>query len=333
MREYISAIITELREQKREGVECIHVLDTTFENLERAVKALGGELASARRQTSAPEQTVSRLKIDSDGGSDKKADEEAKSFKFVSTPISVTPPKTVPVQITVTATVSEQTAKPSVVVNSRILKPPTIQLPKGDKQKCYEWLKKQLAECAVCQEKIEDGKYAVIGSGNLDAPIFFCAEATSEENGNGEVIGGDAGILLHKIIQAMGFKREQIYIGNVVNWRPPTTVGSRSLTAEELAFCLPYLRAQIEIVQPKVIVALGKTAVDGLLGMDAKRKLGDVRGKWIHFQELPLMVTFHPSYLLHNNTNRTKRVVWEDMMQVMTRLEMPISDKQKGYFL
>jgi len=119
-----------------------------------------------------------------------------------------------------------------------------------------------------------------------------------------------------------------------MNWRPamPTAFGNRPPTADEMAYCLPYLRAQVAVVQPKVIVALGKTAVDGLLGPDPARRMGRIRGEWHTFADIPLIPTFHPSYLLRNNNNRTKRQVWEDMLKVMEHLKMPISEKQRGFF-
>jgi DNA polymerase len=133
----------------------------------------------------------------------------------------------------------------------------------------------------------------------------------------------------------MGLSREDVYIANIMNWRPemPTNVGNRPPTQAEMEFCLPYLIAQVEIVQPKVIVALGATAVHGLLGYDSTRHMRDIRGQWKSFANTSLMVTFHPSYLLRNNTNSTKRVVWEDMLKVMKKLNMPISTKQQNYFL
>ena len=97
-------------------------------------------------------------------------------------------------------------------------------------------------------------------------------------------------------------------------------------------FCLPYLKAQIAVVQPKVIVALGGTAVNGLLGHDPKRRMGEVRGNWAEFEEVPLMITFHPSYVLRNGSEKIKRMVWEDMLQVMEKIELPISEKQRGFF-
>lgn len=132
----------------------------------------------------------------------------------------------------------------------------------------------------------------------------------------------------------MGLKREDVYISNIMNWRPEvsTPFGNRPPTQEEMTFCLPYLKAQLEIVQPKVIVALGATAVNGLLGANKNRKMGDVRGQWFEFQNLPLMITFHPSYLLRNDTLRTKRLVWEDMLKVMERLNLSISNKQRAFF-
>ena len=96
---------------------------------------------------------------------------------------------------------------------------------------------------------------------------------------------------------------------------------------------MPYLKAQIEIVQPKVIVALGNTAVTGLLGHDPNRKLGQVRGHWHEFDGTPMMISFHPSYLLRNDTMKTKRMAWEDMLKVMEQVGMPINEKQQGYFL
>lgn len=211
--------------------------------------------------------------------------------------------------------------------------PPQVTLPEGDKPSRYAWLREKVLTCPVCNAHVKSGKKVVIGSGNLDSPIFFCGEAPgAEEEIQGEVFVGPAGQLLTKIIQAMGLRREEVYIGNIMNWRPEVLIGNRPPTQEEMHYCLPYLRAQLEIVQPKAIVALGKTAVDGLLGPDSKRRMSTSRGRWHTFEGLPLMITFHPSYLLRNNTLKTKRLVWEDMLKVMERLQMSISDKQRGFF-
>ncbi len=132
----------------------------------------------------------------------------------------------------------------------------------------------------------------------------------------------------------MGLTREKVYIGNIMNWRPETgkSYGNRPPSAEEMAFCLPYLRAQVEVVQPKLIVALGATAAKGLLGAAAVPSMGKARGKWQMFGETPVIPTYHPSYLLRNESMRIKRMVWEDMLRAMEKAELPVSEKQKNYF-
>lgn len=213
---------------------------------------------------------------------------------------------------------------------------PSVVLPNGSKQEQWAWLKNKVLTCPHCLSHLYPGKKLVFGSGNLDAEIFFCGEAPgADEEEQGEVFVGRAGQLLTKIIEAMGIKRSDVYIGNIMNWRPetPNHIGNRPPTQEEMQFCLPYLKGQVEIVKPKVIVALGATAVSGLLGPDSQRRMRDCRGNWFEFNGTPLMVTYHPSYLLRNATNVAKRIVWEDMLQVMKFLNMPISERQKNYFL
>jgi uracil-DNA glycosylase len=211
--------------------------------------------------------------------------------------------------------------------------PPEVKLPVGNKQEQYAWLRDRILGCPVCNEHIKPGKKVVVGSGNLNADIFFCGEAPGEdEEILGEVFVGKAGQLLTKIIEAMGVKRNDVYIANIMNWRPETDFGNRPPLPEELEFCLPYLKAQLSIVQPKVIVALGKTAVQGLLKPVADFTMGEMRGKWHDYCGLPMMITFHPSYLLRNQQLRSKRMVWEDMLMVMEKVNMPITDKQRNFF-
>jgi DNA polymerase len=100
-----------------------------------------------------------------------------------------------------------------------------------------------------------------------------------------------------------------------------------------MKFCLPFLRAQLEIVQPQLIVALGATAAGGLLGVGSFKALGEIKGRWHEFGGRPVMVTYHPSYILRNNSNRSKRGIWEDLLQVMERTGLPVSEKQRNYFL
>lgn len=226
-------------------------------------------------------------------------------------------------------------------VPSLLPPPPSVRLPEGDKAARWAWLRKEVEQDPVCLARVRPGKKVVLGVGSLDARIFFCGEAPgAEEEIQGEPFVGPAGQLLTRMIEAMGLSRREVYIGNIMNWRPelPTPAGidqtgNRPPTPEELAYCLPFLKAQLEVVQPELIVALGSTAAQGLLGAGSFKTLGEIRGRWHAFEGRPVMVTYHPSYILRNPTNRSKRAIWEDLLAVMERANLPISEKQRGFFL
>jgi uracil-DNA glycosylase len=219
--------------------------------------------------------------------------------------------------------------------------PPVIALPSGDKATRWNALRELVRNDPVCRAQVRPGKQVVLGVGNLDAKIMFVGEAPgAEEEVQGEPFVGPAGQLLTKMIGGMGLARGDVYIGNIMNWRPeiPTApgamqVGNRAPTEDEMRYCLPYLRAQIEIVQPGLLVALGATAAQGLLGFGSFKALGDIRGQWREFAGTPLLVTYHPSYILRSQSNRSKRMIWEDLLKVMERALLPISEKQRNYFL
>ncbi|MDQ8197191.1 uracil-DNA glycosylase [Pelagicoccus enzymogenes] len=219
---------------------------------------------------------------------------------------------------------------------AKLPRPPRILLPNGDKRERWAFLRDKVLNCPTCNQRVKPGKKVVFGVGNLDAEIFFCGEAPgADEEIQGEPFVGKAGQLLDKMIAAMGLKREEVYIGNIMNWRPemPTPTGNRPPTVEEMNFCLPYLKAQLEVVKPKLIVALGATAAKGLLGANSFRSLRELKGQWQSFEGVPVMPTYHPSYLLRNDTKRDKRSAWEDWLKVMDKAGLPISEKQQGYFL
>jgi DNA polymerase len=222
-----------------------------------------------------------------------------------------------------------------------IPEPPTFQLSAGDKSARWGALLALVQNDPICRAHVRPGKKAVLGVGNLDAKIMFVGEAPgAEEEIQGEPFVGPAGQLLTKMIQGMGLKRGDVYIGNIMNWRPelPASAngeqyGNRPPTEEEMRYCLPYLRAQIDVVAPDLLVALGSTAAQGLLGFGSFKALGEIRGQWREFAGKPLMVTYHPSYILRNQSNRSKRMIWEDLLKVMERAALPVSDKQRGFFL
>ncbi|MEN8661775.1 MAG: uracil-DNA glycosylase [Lentimonas sp.] len=232
-----------------------------------------------------------------------------------------------------------EAAKPAPIaeVNIKPLPaPPTIEIPEGDAISQLEWLEAQVMACPTCNEQKSAEEQIVFGNGSADADIMFCGEAPgTDEAIEGSPFTGSAGQLLNKIIKAMGFSREEVYCTNILKWRPENDkpYGNRPPTQDEMTFCLPYFRAEAEIVQPKVIVALGNAAATGLLGPDPTRKMSSIRGTWHAFQDTPLLITFHPSYLLRSDTLKTKRLIWEDLLSAMEKVELPISEKQQGFFL
>ncbi|MGA3170916.1 MAG: uracil-DNA glycosylase [Chthoniobacteraceae bacterium] len=209
---------------------------------------------------------------------------------------------------------------------------PTTGANKGER---IEQLRAAVAPCAKCPSLARTRTQTVFGVGDIDARIMFVGEAPgADEDQQGEPFVGKAGQLLTRIIETMGVKRSDVFIANVLKCRPdmpPGSTGNRRPTTTEMRTCLPYLRAQIEIIQPAVLVALGSVAMEGLLG--AVEPMARLRGRWHEFQGIPLMATYHPAYLLRNQSLTEKRKVWEDMLLVMERVGLPISEKQRGYFL
>lgn len=176
----------------------------------------------------------------------------------------------------------------------------------------------------------------VFATGSPDAEIMLVGEAPGHnEEKEGEPFVGPAGQKLNDILKAMGLKREDTYISNLVKFRPALprqTTNNRKPSPEEMAACLPLVMAEISVVKPKLIIALGGTAAEGLLGLEGT--VGSMRGKWHDVSGIPARVTYHPSYLLQSGgSNDVKRALWEDMLSAMEKLGMPISEKQRGFFL
>lgn len=201
-----------------------------------------------------------------------------------------------------------------------------------------EWTLDSLREaalaCTRCPHLVASRTQVVFGVGNPKADLMFVGEAPgADEDEQGEPFVGRAGQLLTKIIQAMGFERSDIYIANVLKCRPNMPAGesgNRKPKADEMQTCLPWLEEQIRLIQPKAIVALGATAVEGLLHDTSPMK--DLRGRWLEFQGIPVMVTYHPAYLLRNQSIGEKRKVWEDMLLVLEMLGFKITAKQRRFF-
>jgi len=177
-----------------------------------------------------------------------------------------------------------------------------------------ESLKSQVLPCTKCADLAHNRTQVVFGVGNSKAELVFVGEAPGfDEDKQGEPFVGKAGHLLTKIIEAMGLRREEVYICNVLKCRPPQ---NRNPLPEEVANCEPYLKQQLAYLQPKVLVALGKFAAQTLLHTETP--ISRLRGKFQEYEGVPLMPTFHPAYLLRNGQD--KKLVWEDMKQVMKLL-------------
>jgi uracil-DNA glycosylase family 4 len=196
-------------------------------------------------------------------------------------------------------------------------------------------LRERALACVKCPHLASSRINVVFGVGNINAQLMFVGEAPgADEDEQGEPFVGKAGQLLTRIIETTGLSRADVYIANILKCRPDTpgqSAGNRKPTPEEMQTCIPYLHEQIDLIQPKVIIALGATAVEGLLGKTIG--ITKLRGHWQIYRGIPLMPTYHPAYLLRNQSLATKREVWEDMLAVMEKLGMPISEKQRNFFL
>jgi len=183
----------------------------------------------------------------------------------------------------------------------------------------------QVAQCTRCSLHQTRTK-AVPGEGNSDARIVFVGESPGQsEDEQGRPFVGRAGQLLTKIIEAMGLKRDEVFISNILKSRPP---GNRDPQSAEIVACIGYLQEQLEIIEPEVIVALGAHAARTLL--DSPASIGQLRGKVHAYQSSPLMdsvklvATYHPAYLLRNYTTESRMRVWKDMQLVLKELGMPL---------
>jgi uracil-DNA glycosylase len=210
-----------------------------------------------------------------------------------------------------------------------------LQFVAPNKAELLASVRERVRVCTKCAHLACSRTQTVFGVGNPDAELMFIGEAPGvDEDRQGEPFVGRAGQLLTRIIETMGLIREEVYIANILKCRPDMPAGSfgnRAPTPTEMQTCRPYLVEQINIIQPKVLVALGAVAVEGLLGTRATMR--ELRGRWHSYNGTPLMITYHPAYLLRNQAPSEKRKVWEDMLQVLERLDRPVTERQRNYFL
>jgi len=181
-------------------------------------------------------------------------------------------------------------------------------------------LAERVSRCQRCTELVVSRSRTVFGVGPIDPELCFVGEAPgATEDQRGEPFVGDAGQLLDRILAACGMKREEVYICNICKCRPP---GNRLPTAQEAGNCREYLDRQLELVRPKFICALGACASQNLLGTSLG--IGKLRGRFHDYKGIPVMCTYHPASLFPGRSPQNKKLVWEDMKQLLERMGRPI---------
>jgi uracil-DNA glycosylase len=182
-------------------------------------------------------------------------------------------------------------------------------------------IREDIGDCTRCRLHQQGRKQIVFGVGNPNADLMFIGEAPgADEDDQGEPFVGRAGQLLNNMIKAMGIRREDVYIANIIKCRPP---GNRTPERDECDTCSPFLMRQIEVIGPKAIVALGAVAAKTLLAVNAS--MSELRGRWYDFRGTKLAVTYHPAFLLRDP--RQKKEAWKDLKMVMKELGLEAPQK------
>jgi DNA polymerase len=203
----------------------------------------------------------------------------------------------------------------------------TPQAPPGaDRRVALAVLAEDVKRCVACGELASTRTQTVFGVGPMDPELCFIGEAPGfDEDRQGEPFVGAAGQLLNRIIAACGMKREEVYICNILRCRPP---GNRTPKPDEAANCRHFLEQTLELIRPKFICCLGACAAQNLLQTPAP--IGRLRGRFYQYKDIPVVCTYHPSYLLRSESSEPKRLVWEDMKMLMARMGKSIPETKKG---
>ena len=298
--EALDILLEELKRQKAAGLRRVSISDESLASLKALAGAPAASPAPAAAAKPAPTPVGART----------------------AAPVAAVRPVT-PVAV-----------KPAVVATTPVIADaPIFTLPSGTKAERMQALRQIVDACPETKKHLGGSHRALLGHGSLDAKVVFVGEApTIGEMEAGRAFAGESGELLHKILAAAAISPADCYFAPVMVWRPepPTQYGKRPPTARELAFNVPYLRAQIDVVAPRVVVALGAQAFEALHGRSPT--ITQARGQWFDLGGVPLLPTFHPNYLLHSPSASAKRSVWEDFLLLMEKLGLPISEKQRGFF-
>lgn len=207
------------------------------------------------------------------------------------------------------------------IPEENLFAPPKPEAKIADPAKALRLIREDIGDCMRCRLHKQGRKQIVFGVGNPYAELMFIGEAPgADEDQQGEPFVGRAGQLLNNMIKAMGLRREDVYIANIIKCRPP---GNRTPERDECDTCSPFLMRQIEVIRPKAIVALGAVAAKTLLAINAP--MSEFRGHWYDFRGTKLAVTYHPAFLLRDP--RQKKETWKDLQMVMKELGLQAPTK------
>jgi uracil-DNA glycosylase family 4 len=207
------------------------------------------------------------------------------------------------------------------VIEGESLPKPKSQPTISDPASALRLIREDLGDCTRCRLHKQGRKQIVFGVGNPNADLMFIGEAPgADEDQQGEPFVGRAGQLLNNMIKAMGLRREEVYIANIIKCRPPS---NRTPERDECDTCSPFLMRQIEAIRPKALVALGAVAAKTLLAINAP--MSELRGRWYDFRGTKLAVTYHPAFLLRDP--RQKKETWKDLQMVMKEMGLPFPEK------
>jgi uracil-DNA glycosylase len=212
-------------------------------------------------------------------------------------------------------TVSVRRAEPE----ENLFSAPKPEAGVSDPARALQMIREDLGDCTRCRLHKQGRKQIVFGVGNPQTDLMFVGEAPgADEDEQGEPFVGRAGQLLNNMIKAMGLRREDVYIANIIKCRPPER--------DECETCSPFLLRQIAAIRPKVIVALGAVAAKTLLALNAP--MAELRGRWYDFRGIKLAVTYHPAFLLRDP--RQKKEAWKDLQRVMKELGLTVPATNPG---
>ncbi len=309
------------------------MIDDPAEALDILLEELKRQKAAGVRRVSITADSLAALKSLAGTPTTPAAAPAPMPIKAVPVPPPVRP-AAAPVAAPVRPVTPVTAPRPAVVATTApIPDAPIFTLAAGTKAERMQALRQLVEACVETKKHLDAPQRPLLGHGSLDAKVVFVGEApTVGEMEAGQAFAGETGELLQKILGAAAIDPADCYFAPVMVWRPepPTRYGKRPPTARELAFNLPYLRAQIDVISPRVVVALGAQAFEALHGRTPT--ITQARGQWFDLGGVPLLATFHPNYLLHSPSASAKRTVWEDFLLLMEKLGLPISEKQRAFF-